>query len=416
MMPALIRHSICLYSAWLAIAVPAAGDEFVLRSGARLRGDWKNPGETGSRTFLIHTESGISLRVDSSQVVEHVREAAAITDYWQVAPTFADNVDEQWRLAEWCAQRGLEKERREHLRRVVELDPQQARAWQALGYHEIDGKWVTRQGYLEEQGLVYYRGRWRLPQEVHVMEERRKKETLEREWFARLKNLRQQAEVDKEKGSQIAAVRDPHALRALSSHLRRERSPGWRLLYVEAVAQIQDPRAIQLLIETALNDPDAEVFHACADHLSASQSSDITKSLTDALREPVNSRINRAAHLLARRGDQRMIPVLVEALVTTHYVANPAGGRTAYTMAQATGSSPFSTNGASAADAGSTAGLERGPRMVPVQVANQDVLAALVHLSGGESFGFDQRAWSNWWSLAARPSTSSAAAPARWGR
>jgi hypothetical protein len=44
----------------------------------------------------------------------------------------------------------------------------------------------------------------------------------------------------------------------------------------------------------------------------------------------------------------------------------------------------------------------RQAKTVPYQVANQEVLTALVTLSGGQSYGFDQRAWMHWWASASR--------------
>jgi hypothetical protein len=53
-------------------------------------------------------------------------------------------------------------------------------------------------------------------------------------------------------------------------------------------------------------------------------------------------------------------------------------------------------------DSGTAFTAGRTPKSAPVQIANQEVLAALVKLSGGQSFGFDERAWMNWWASASR--------------
>ena len=51
----------------------------------------------------------------------------------------------QWKLAEWCHEHGLPDQRKTHLQRVIELDPDHVEARRLLGYSKIDGKWMTQE-------------------------------------------------------------------------------------------------------------------------------------------------------------------------------------------------------------------------------------------------------------------------------
>ena len=51
--------------------------------------------------------------------------------------------DDQWKLALWCEQNGLEAEAKAHLTIVTRLDPNHAAARKRLGYKKQGGRWVT---------------------------------------------------------------------------------------------------------------------------------------------------------------------------------------------------------------------------------------------------------------------------------
>ena len=390
-----------------AVTVSAFGDVFVLRSGARIHGDWVNAGESPIRRYIVRPQPGGQVTFAMHQVVEHVREPKEIAQYEQLAPQRPDTIAEQWQLAEWCRTNGLKEQRRQHLWRVIELDSDHQAARQALGFTEIQGKWVTTKDFQSQKGLVYYQGKWRLPQEVDVIEERRQIERQERDWFGRIKTWRSQLGTDRdaEARKNLTSISEPTAFKALSENLRREKSPLLRPLLVTAVASIRNAAATELIIQTALNDPDAEVFHTCVDHLVARQIPGLPKICAGFLKDANNRRVNRAAYILGRLGDQKTIPALAAALVTTHQVALPANRATSASFVQPTPGESTTAAAATPSMGFSDAmafSAGRQAKSQSYQVANQEVLAALVKLSGGQSFGFDERAWMNWWASASR--------------
>lgn len=376
----------------LGLAPAARGDIFHLASGAQVRGQWVNRQEHSPDRLVIETPAGIRMTLLPSQIVRTVRQPPAVDQYEQIAPQFADTVADQWRLAEWCRTRNLAEQRARHLRRIVELDPQHEAAWHGLGYAQLGGEWVLRREYLKEQGYVFFKGRWRLAQEIQVMQSRHKVELAAKEWLARLKTWREQ--IDKGQADaalrNIRAVRDPDAVAALAYLLARETSRPMRLLYVDVLAQIDDPRATNVLVATCLDNPDIEVFHASLEAVVPRTSPAVVKVLVKTLHNYDNQRVNRAAHALGKLKDPTTVVPLIDALVTEHTVQNPS----------AAGKAPGATTAgiayAPGDDVGTPIAQFNVPKQVRVRVPNHEALAALVAIGGGVSFGFDQQAWRDW--------------------
>jgi hypothetical protein len=295
----------------------------------------------------------------------------------------------------------------------VALDPQNVAAWRALGYFQLSGRWTTRKEALQKQGYIRHDGEWRLPQEVALIEKRRRTESAEREWFARLRLWRSQLSTKhyRDALSQIVSIRDPFAIRALASFLRREKHPRLRQLFVDVLGEVEDRRTLGVLVAIALHDTDEEVFHACVGKIVEKKSPDAVKLLTESLKHENNDQVNRAAYVLGRLGDPAAISPLIESLVTTHRVKAPGSaattfsfGRTTTPTAPTTGASGVnSLHGAVALVQSETVGMRTpsGPTVVPIRVSNQCVLDALVELCD-VSFGFDQNAWKNWLTLQQR--------------
>lgn len=385
----------------LACGAEANADTFLLKSGACVRGEWLNSDESPIKRYVVRWESGGQLTLDRKQVAQHLREANAVWEYDREVPVRPDTVADHLRTAEWCRTHGLADQERQHLQRILELDSDHQVARRRLGFTEIDGKWVTTQEFFRERGFVYYRGKWRLPQDVELMEERRQVERQDREWLARLKTWRGQlgTERDAEAVRHFKAIHEPVALHALSDYLRREKSQRVRLLLVTAIANIRSPHAVRLLTQTALDDGDIEIFHVCVDKLVAIQSPGLSRAVTEFLRDTNNRRVNRAAYLLGQLGDRQVIPALAAALVTTHQVALPTSTGTTATFFRPAANS----NGATGLEGSLGFSSGREPQASVVRVPNQEVLTALVKLSGGQSYGFEERAWMNWWASVTFP-------------
>jgi len=92
--------------------------------------------------------------------------------------------------------------------------------------------------------------------------------------------------------------------------------------------------------------------------------------------------VNRAARALREINDPRAIRPLIDALVTEHkrVVGSGSGGQQ-YAFSPTDGA--FSMGGG-------------GPRVIKRKFTNPAVLSALIALSGGQSFEYDEHRWRSW--------------------
>jgi hypothetical protein len=104
-----------------------------------------------------------------------------------------------------------------------------------------------------------------------------------------------------------------------------------------------------------------------------------------ALRSRDNELINRAGAALGQIGNRDAIGPLIEALVTKHRIVVDPG-------ASQQNSYSFSPSGGG----GSYNFGSSGPKIETRSVKNSSVLSALVQLSGGTSFDYNQPQWRSW--------------------
>ncbi len=384
---------------WLAagwVATAAAADVFVLAQGGRLRGTWLNRQETPPKQYEIRTEEGCLLRLDAAEVRLALTQDETLADYERRLERCPDTADGYWELAEWCRAQNLKEQRETHLRRILSLDPDHARARHALGYSQIGGQWVTREGIQQRRGYRFYAGRWRLPQEIELCEASEGTEQAEKRWLAQLVRWREMlntgaAAADAHRG--LADIRDPRAVHGLTILLRQETYRQVKLLYIDALERIGTPPAIKALVDATLQDPDEEIFHDCLDKILRLRPPHVEKRYVEALKDENNVRVNRAAYALGRLQEKSVMSPLITALVTTHYLVLPKMPD-AYTATFAKSDGGAVAGGSPLGGTGFSTGGET--LVIPRTVNNQEVLTALIRLSGGVNFGFDQQAWRYW--------------------
>ena len=209
------------------------------------------------RNSSIQVADGATVTLDASQVKLAPRVRADEAEYERIRPTYADTADAQWDLAQWCREHRLTAQRETHLRRVIELAPDHVEARRALGYSQIDGQWVLHDELMKDRGYRLYKGKWMLPQEITVLEEKRNREVAQQEWFQKLKTWRGWLDGGREQQGRdnILAITDPAAVRALATALHDDADPH-HLLFVDALAKIDDPDAAMALAIAAIDDND----------------------------------------------------------------------------------------------------------------------------------------------------------------
>ncbi len=370
------------------LTIPAAAlaeiAVFKLASGGEVKGELLNPNESPRTKYIVRTTLGGEITLERDQVKEIVRRRPGEVEYETLRPTFADTVEAQWALAEWCREHTLIDLRQKHLKRVIELDPNHAEARRALGYSLTDGKWKTQAELMSERGYVEYKGKWRLQQEVQILEQQRTNELSEKAWATNIKRWRQWLDTDKRSEAQknLLEIRDPLAIPALKRQLESERIEGVRVLLVEALAR--SGMASQILAMRSLEDPSQEVRMTCLDFLDDAPHPEVVALFIQKLRDKDNTIVNRAAVGLQRLKDPSAISPLVDALTTTHTFKIVSGApEGSYTATFGPGGTGFGMG-------------TNGPRYVKQDMNNGPVLDALVTLTGGVNYNFDVGMWRKW--------------------
>jgi hypothetical protein len=378
----LLSAAICLT---LCAALPAGAEVFVLSSGGRVEGELLNPKELPREKYVIRIADGATLTLPAKQVSEVLHPRPEEIEYQRIQPTFPDTVAGQWALAQWCLEHKLRPQRETHLRRVIELDPNHVEARRGLGYSQVDGQWVTRDEVMQQRGYVRYKGQWKLPQEVELLEGKRQLEAAQQEWFQNIKRWRGWLGTDRDQQARqnIRDIRDPQAVRALAIGLRDESDPRVRMLYAAALAKIEAPEAAQALAIAAVYDPEEEVRLSCLDYLEGRKLPDVTAYFVGKLKDKDNVIVNRAAVGLGRMKDPTSVGPLIAALVTSHR----------FKIIQPGGDSGMGAGFDSRGGMGLSVGNK--PKYVRRMIPNQSVLDALVALTG-KNFNFDQQAWKYW--------------------
>lgn len=401
------RSALILIAALLvvtAFAAPAAAEVFHLHSGGTVHGELVNRDQSPRKQYVVKTASGGEVTIPADQVKKVARQNPAEVKYDQIRSTYPDTVDGQWKLAEWCRQNKLIKARHAHLERIIELDPNHAEARHGLGYSQIQGRWVTQETLMTENGYVRYKGAWLLPQEIELKEQEEKEKHAQLQWRSKLKRWHGWLSTDKaaEAIASIKAIDDPYASGALAQHLnnpKEQAAPAVRLLYVEALGRLQAAAGMDALVTASLYDADNEVRLSSLEQIVDKKYMPAVPQYVKALKSKDNAIINRAAIGLGRMKDQSAVVPLIDALVTVHTFQVQKGG--------GPGQMNSSFNTTPGAGGGGGGGFTFGGSNVETvkqELQNSEVLQALVDLTG-TSFNFEKTTWKKWYAAQKKPAT-----------
>ena len=368
----------------------AGGEVFILASGGRVVGKLLNPKQSPREEYLIETSGGVRVTLAGSQVKQILHQQPAETEYETISPRYPDTIKGQWELAEWCRQRSLLPQRKKHLQRILELDPDHPKARAALGYSPSEGKWRTQEQVMLDRGYVRFGGRWRMPQEIELIKKQQEIEKIEKEWFKKVKLWRAWLGGDKSDQARqsLLAIDDPRAVEALAASLKDDPREAARIVYVEVLANIGTPEACLILAERSLEDPLQEVRLTCLDNLKEKTSPEVVDYYIGKLKSKDNRIVNLAAVGLRYMNDPSAVGPLIDALLTEHKFK--VGKGSPGSMSQTFGTGPGGSGGPGGFSFGNST------RIVKIPLKNQSVLDALASLTKGVNFSYDVRAWKYW--------------------
>ncbi|NOX53433.1 MAG: HEAT repeat domain-containing protein [Planctomycetes bacterium] len=379
-------------------------------------------------TILIETLTGGLVEIEADQAVQSLRRPIKWEQYEVRRQHTPDTLEGHWQLAEWCRRHKLEEPRKEHLRRVLQFDPDHTRAHYSLGHVRQGDRWLTQEQLdeaMRQKGYVKYKGRYVTRQELELLQQREAADKEARAWFPKVRLWYRwlkgrHAGRRAEALSSLQAISDPAAIRALKQFLGRDASPAVRRLLVKILGQIESPQAGGTLVAMALQDEDIGVRSAAVDALPESFHAQARARFRQALKSDRNETVLRAAAALRKIGTKEDVPALIAALVTSHrYRVRVRAGGGSYTFSrdgsfQLGGGPPTAVLPPEVDVALRTGQLPYGvivqpdPLLVAQQPTrrvtverkhkNQEVLWTLQKLTG-QDFGFDTTAWEKWWLL-----------------
>jgi hypothetical protein len=326
--------------------------------------------------------------IPRAQVARVDSTSAAEAEYAELARGAADTVEAHWKLAEWCRERKLREPAQRHLTRILELEPDHAQARAILGFRKKDGQWMTREEVMAKRGMVMYEGRYVTRQHVELLERQKEAKGTHADWANKLEQLRRWLTGRRQDRSaqalaEIQSIEDPAAAEAVVAMLKREDEPDLKRLWMEVASRMDHRAAIDMLVKLSLLDVDPEIRHQSLEYLIQTGRRGLVTPYVRALKDRDNEIVNRAGAALGQIGDASAAGALVNALITKHQfqVADGNSNQHSYTFSPQSGVMSFGGG---------------GPKHVTQSLRNPDVLAALIRLSGGVSFDYDQTQWRRW--------------------
>ncbi len=212
-----------------------------------------------------------------SEVSQRAASDARLATYQRARAEYPDTVEGQLALARWCAEKQLTDQRRAHLARVLELDPENAEAHYGLGDRRVHGVWQSPDA-------------WRKAE----TESQRAMKAM-REWGPHLAKIGEQlatssGSLRKKASRQLSAITDPAAVGPMERLLAGQ-SEETALLVVGVLKRIDGHEASLALAREAVVSPWNTVREAAAGALGTRSMDHYVPALLASMSTKISSRI-----------------------------------------------------------------------------------------------------------------------------
>ena len=148
----------------LLVGAPAASraDVVFLKSGGKMEGRIVQQTETS-----VEVDIGAgSLTFPMSSVDRIEKGHSQLDEFDERAAALDPNDRDGWlELARWASRAGLGTQSKRAYQHVLEIDPNDPEANQALGLVQVEGRWMTEDEAYRARGYVRFEGRWVTPAE-----------------------------------------------------------------------------------------------------------------------------------------------------------------------------------------------------------------------------------------------------------
>ena len=140
-------------------------DVVYLKGGGRFSGRILE--QTAEKVVIDFGDGTIGIPME--QVEEISRGSSPLDEYAARASKLGPQDVNGWRgLAQWASGQGLSAQARAAYQRVLALAPDDREAREALGFVQVEGRWLTEEESYRARGFVKYDGEWMTPAEVQL--------------------------------------------------------------------------------------------------------------------------------------------------------------------------------------------------------------------------------------------------------
>lgn len=153
--------------ALLLLLMPGSllADEVFLKGGGKFTGRITEQDEERITVDIGDGSVGFSME----RVERIVKGLSPLDEYDARAGKLGPQDVDGWRkLAQWATTKGLSRQSRLAYEKVMAVAPDDPDARQALGFVQLDGRWMTEEESFRARGFVKYEGEWMTPAEVQV--------------------------------------------------------------------------------------------------------------------------------------------------------------------------------------------------------------------------------------------------------
>lgn len=408
----------------LCVVSCAQADLVRLKNGGELRGALsRGSDKTRDPELTIELFSGATVTISREEIESVQMRSPAFEEYVTRSREIPHTIEAHQQLADWCISQQLKAQRVEQLELLLELDPDNEVIHRSIGHVRHDGEWMSRDEAMAKQGYVLHKGKYITQLELELLEQTGAERAAEQVWYPKVKQWtnwlggRDPRRVT-EGLQNLRSIQDPDAVAALWNYLGQQQNSDYRQLFVEVAGQLKGPKPVRRLSQALLNEGYEPVFRMALATIDDDQKIEVVKYCLPGLKNKSNDVVQRAAIVVGQFGDERVVPNLIDALITTHtYKTQVPDNSGSVTFGVASNGVPTLLPSGNTAvlpnniemlsrlgqlPYGYTVNETNPPVMRTVTVKsdfrNTHVLAALKQLTQ-QDYGYDQRDWQRWWAI-----------------
>ncbi len=314
---------VALVSATLPCGPPARAlaDTIMLRGGGQVEGKVVPDPLHRDHVSVWLVQGRNPLSLERKKILQIIPNPSPLDDYVIKREKAGQTAQAQYDLGVWCAQNKLADLARAHYETALTFDKSFEPAHKKLGHIFHRGYWLTRDELSAVQGLVRYKGRWVSAEEKSKRDHDDQLTAAQGNWVRQIRLLRDallrgKPDRQREAETQLMAIRDPEAVKALVRVLGNDEAPR-RILLAHVLEKIPGPLATAALVNHLLAENQADVRAAIYEKVQNRDDPAVVRLLIRALSSSDLRVVNRAAWTLGNLHAQEAVPRLITVLVTT---------------------------------------------------------------------------------------------------